>query len=152
MEEEMQVTAVELLAQNEEKVSQLYKAYADKFSNWNKFWLSLSLSEIEHAKWIRDLYSAHLDKTVYLNEDRFKIEPIQIFAEYLQQQLAQVKEQEMPIKSALAIALEVENALIENRYFEVLQADSVEIKRTLLDLAAATADHKNVIKELLAKL
>jgi hypothetical protein len=45
----------ELLANNEESISEHYKIYSDKFGEHKNFWSELAEQEKNHALWIRDL-------------------------------------------------------------------------------------------------
>jgi hypothetical protein len=51
-----------------------------------------------------------------------------------------------PIK-AFSTALDIERALLENRYFEVFETDSAELRRTLTMLAQSTQNHLDRVHE-----
>jgi len=52
---EIQLKAIELLAEYEIMIGRLYKEYAQKFLDWKDFWSKLSAEERGHANWILKL-------------------------------------------------------------------------------------------------
>jgi rubrerythrin len=143
------LSVVRLLAENEELISDLYTAYAQRFPEHADFWSGLAAEERDHARWLRELGSRVEEGSLYVNEDRFRREPVQLFREYLE---GEVRRQEpMPLARALSVALSTEQALIERRFFEVFETDSAELKHILHDLASATEGHVKKVRDLWAK-
>ena len=149
---ENEINLITKLAKNEQTISQLYQAYAEKFPDYQKFWANLSSEEIEHSNWISDLNSKVNQGLISFSEERFKIEAIETFLKYLQQRLADIKEEKISLINALSIALDIENSLIERKFFEVFESDSEGLKYTLLSLAAATEFHRTKIKKILDEI
>ena len=140
---------IALMADNEELISQLYTSYAERFPEHASFWLELAADEREHARWLRQLGSRVEEGSLFVNEERFRLQPIQLFHEYLE---AEVHRQgPMPLARALSVALSTEQALIERRFFDVFETDSVELKHTLRDLASATDKHVKKVQGLWAE-
>lgn len=143
---------IELLAKNEEKVSELYLLYAEKFKDMYNFWFLLSNEETNHANWLRELKGELLSGALLLDEKKFNPQAITLFGDYLEQRSKGAKEKDLTIKAALSIALDIENALIEKKWFEVMQSDSTAVKNTLIRLKDALSEHKNKISETLNNL
>ncbi len=57
----------------------------------------------------------------------------------------------MLLINALSIALYIEEALIERKFFEVIEGDSVGLKHVLLDVAAATRSHIDRVRKVWSK-
>lgn len=149
---EKQKELIEKLAQNEESVSQLYRAYADRFPAYNEFWAGLADEEMKHASWLRQLSMKIVDGSpLYVDEDRFRVQPVQIYQNYLQQELTKAKGADISLTYALSVTASIEESLIERKYFEVFETDSVELKHVLLNLADATRAHMNKAREMLRK-
>jgi rubrerythrin len=55
--------------------------------------------------------------------------------------------QDISLIKALSIARDIENGLIEKKFFEVFEGDPIELKQVLLNLAAATREHHNRIEK-----
>lgn len=144
--EDYQQRVIEALAENEEIVGKLYKAYGEKFVIYEQFWDHLAIEEKNHADWIRSMGQTLEGGVVFLNKERFKEESIQVFKEYIEKQLSALANGEVSDRNALAIAVDIESALLEKNFFEVFESDSVEIKNTFNKLARATAEHRERVK------
>ena len=144
-----QMNVVDLLINNEVNVGKLYRAYAKRFREHCNFWADLASGEVEHAFWIRKLASKIADGTVFVNENRFNAAAIKTFSRYLESELTKANESGISLIAALTTALYIEESLIEQKYFEVFDGDSIEFKKTMIDLANGTKDHRSKIKELL---
>ena len=145
---EHQADVIEMLANNEEMLSRLYKAYAKKFPEHKDFWAKLASEELGHAKWVRRLHSGVDQDEVYFKEGKFRKKAIQNFSTYLKERLAAIRTREMSLVNALSIALDVENAYIESKIFKVFKADHKELKHLLKNLDKGTRDHRDRIRKL----
>ncbi|MFW6126220.1 MAG: hypothetical protein ACOC58_03860, partial [Chloroflexota bacterium] len=56
------------------------------------------------------------------------------------------RDESLPLSHALSVTLSTEEALLERRFFEVFETDSVELKHVLQDLAHATEQHVNKVR------
>jgi rubrerythrin len=141
---------LQLMAENEEAVARLYRAYAERFPRHRDFWQELANEEIHHLQLLQRL-PARKDPSVEINEDRFDRDVFQVSSEYLEKKLTQAVTGKISIKDALSTALDIETGMLERGYFEVFEGDSREFKRTLQALAAATEKHTNKIRKELDK-
>lgn len=144
-------TVVELLARNEDSICHLYEVYARRFTECAGAWFVLAAAETVHAAWLRQLATTVQEGSLHINEGRFKREAIQSFGRYIQDELTRAEKQELTLLNALSIALNIEQALLEGRYFEVFEADSAELRDLLQSLAADTKRHIKKVEELMAK-
>jgi len=138
------------LAENEEAIGVLYQEYAKRFPDYESFWVGLASEEKEHASWIRRLYSTAAESALFFNQKRFNKEAIQTYLNYLQRELVKVKQGETTLINALSVTLYIEESLIERKYFDVFETDSVELKHVLLNLAASTRIHLDRAREALS--
>lgn len=142
-----QIEIVELLAEHEKEISRLYKEYARKFPGQKDFWSKIAGEELEHAGWIFKLRSKIKEGSLYFQEGRFRIEAIKTSLEYVKSQITEAQNNKISAKYALSVARDLENGLIEKKFFEIFEPDCREIKQVLLNLAAATREHYNRIKK-----
>jgi len=119
-----QAKVIELLAQHEETIAELYKTYAEKFPSKKQFWTVLHLEELEHASWIRRLRPKIDEGLVAFNEERFNIKTIQTSLNYLTELLSKAKSQRLQLTEALSAGLDIEESLIESKFYEVYETDS----------------------------
>jgi len=141
-----QDAVIEMLAQNEEAIGRLYIAYSERFPSFKDLWLVLASEEKEHAAWIRKLGEQTRDGRVLFTPDRFRRAAIRSFQNYIEKEIVTAKGAGLQIINALSIAFYIEESLIERKYFEVFETDSVELKRLLRDLDAATRKHAQTIR------
>lgn len=130
----------------EKTVGNLYQLYSTMFDN-KDFWLSLYKEEYEHAKIIGDLYKKVNKEKVYFDDHRFKLEPINFSIQGIEEKIAKAKaSQQIDLIAALANALNIEHSLLESGYYQIYQADSVELKAVLEAMRLGTEVHINKVQ------
>jgi rubrerythrin len=144
-----QPDVIEMLAKHEEAMSRLYSAYLKLFPEGKDLWYGMAEEELEHAKWLRDLVPQIKTGAVYFSEKRFRREAIQTSLEYVEGHLAKAQKEKIAVKEALSTALDIEKAIIESRYFEVIQGDSGKLKQTFENLLASTKAHRDKVQKAL---
>jgi rubrerythrin len=107
---------------------------------------SLAGEEKNHAKWILNLGEKVRNKQVSMKTDRFKAAAIRTFTNHTEKEIETVKSPVMQVINALSVAFYIENGLIEQKYFEVFESDSIELKQVLQSLATATKQHIQTIR------
>ncbi|MDD4858892.1 MAG: hypothetical protein PHR56_01605 [Dehalococcoidales bacterium] len=140
---------LEKLASNEESVATLYKTYGEAFPVLGEFWNSLAGEERNHASWIRGLGAQTENRRIFVSEKRFNAVAVQTVLDYLAKELARLNIEKIPIVEALSITVSIEQSLIESKFFEVFETDSVELKRTLTKIRDDTLVHRNKAKDAL---
>ena len=135
------------MAELETAVSLLYEAYAALFPDYSQFWSDLVDEEKQHAVWVQELRSRVEKGTAYFNDNRFNILAIQNYINYLQDELEKAKGR--TLLNDLSIAKYNEESMIEQKYFNIVEGDSDELKQTLRKLANATQSHITRVREAL---
>ncbi|MBN2120822.1 MAG: hypothetical protein JW734_07195 [Candidatus Omnitrophica bacterium] len=148
---EKQKEIIELLASHEEIIAKLYKTYAEKFPANKQFWTVLHLEELDHASWIRRLFPRIEEGVLSFNENRFKAKIIKESFEHVEELIRLVQTKELTLMQALATGIDIEQSLIESKFFEVYESDSHELKQLLLSLQEAFLEHSARLKEALKK-
>lgn len=144
-DKDSQIETIEMLIRHEEAIGQLYKAYAERYTNYRDFWLGLCDEEAQHAGWINELHSKVADGSVHFNRDRFQISAIQHSLNYVQKMVLKSGEPDFELIEAFSTAWYIEDALLENRFFEVFETDSADLRETLRKLGEATEQHRQRI-------
>ena len=147
-----QAQIIELMAQNEEVFNKLYTVCANKYPEYKDFWLQIANEETNHASWLRDLKPQIEIGNLSFNEDRFNLKAAFILFESAKQKLDEFNNQSMTIIEALRASLFMENSLLENKFFEVVETDQLPLKTVLFNLAESTKIHIQRIEDLLKKL
>jgi rubrerythrin len=138
---------LELLAGNEEEISDLYKLYAGIMPQYKDLWLELSNEETDHAVWIRDFIRGIKKGTLFINEKRFPAEAFQTYREYLQESMKEAVSGAVDDIRAFTVALYIEQSLIDLNFWEVLDAGSEDFNKVALRLQNATKGHIEKIKK-----
>lgn len=149
--EKEQIIVLEALAKNEELLNELYNLYAGKFPDFREFWLEIAKDELEHASWIRALYSKIKEGSLSFSKDRLKKEAIEAYSKYVKDEINSISKEKISLKEALLTTLEVEKALIEREYFKVFDTDLLTLRQVLLNLDFATHEHIKRVEKVWAE-
>lgn len=142
---------IELLAENEELISELYRAYSEKFPDYRDFWREIAEEEKKHSRWMRSL-QGYTDDILSFDEGRIKPELMRISLTYLEKKIKEAETEEMTIADALTIALELETNMIERNYFKLFHGDSDELRSIFQNLESDTQQHTNRVRNTLVSL
>ena len=143
--------AVDLLKEHELAIGRLYQAYARRFPDQQEFWTNLSQDEQQHAQWLAVLRREVERSPSSLIVDRFPAAAIEHSLRYVNTLIDGAGRSDLTAVNALSNALHLEEALLENRYFEVFCTDSAEIGSTLARLAHATRSHFEQVRHALQR-
>ena len=140
---------IELLANNEEAVQKLYLLYATKYPESKEFWSKLAQEEAGHAFMIRNLELEATNKPgkVLFKPDRFTPEAIQSSINYINQLIKEFPDKNYPLITALSLAMQIEQSLIEKKYFEVVEGDDIVLQNTLNTLRNDSQEHFERVKK-----
>jgi rubrerythrin len=132
---------LEMLAQHEEKIRDLYLAYADKFPGMAEFWKEMAKEENWHAQVIREAVQKEAAVNKSLPTPRFKPELLKTSMFYMEKEILRAKEDTMAEINALAVALDIEKSMLERRFFEAFDSSTTELKQAMKMLLDATKVH-----------
>lgn len=138
--------ALQMLIDHENTISELYAAYADRFADHRKYWLSLAHEETEHADEIRKLLPLADKGSRVLNTAGFKPAAVNTSITYLRDQIRQSRGGFVTLKDALSTALDLEKAMIERKFFDILDTPSPEAQSVLITLTDGTQKHIETIE------
>jgi hypothetical protein len=142
---------IDLLANHELAISKLYRTYARTFPSYEDFWSNLAAEETDHAKCILKIKAKALDGTISLTPDRFSTAAINRSLRYLEQANEAAADPGFSILNALSTASLVEDALLENKFFEIVQGDSPMLRQILDTLNQATQEHCQIVHQALSQ-
>jgi hypothetical protein len=139
---------LDLLRDHEKAIGRLYAAYARRFPSDREFWLGLSREEEQHANWVQSLQSRIEDDPASLVVDRFPAATIELSLAYIDRLIDASDASSLTRVNALSIAVDIERALLEHRYFEVFSSNNPQIQRTLQLLRQSTQTHLQKVQHL----
>jgi rubrerythrin len=133
--------ALDLLREHEKAIGRLYEAYARRFPQDGEFWLILAQEEEQHARWVELLQGKVENDPSAMVVNRFPAAAINYSLPYINSLAADAQRPGLTPVNALSAALDIEQALLENKYFEVFTSDSASIQRFLHLLTQGTRAH-----------
>ena len=140
------------MKEHELVIGQLYKVYARLFPEYCDFWNDLSNEEELHAQAIDVLNDNIKNSEVDFMVDRFPIAAIETSIKYIRQLIERAKQPDLPLVTALSLAVDIEKSLLENRYFEIFEGDSPKTKHALTLLESGTQKHLKIVQQMLQNL
>lgn len=143
---------VEAMAAHEGAIGDLYAAYAIQFREAADLWRAMADEEHTHAQMLHGLLQKADELRVFVDADRFNPVALRTSREYVVEQTRVVEGSSLSLRTALAIAIQLEGALIESRAFEVFDSDTVSVRTTLDRLREDTARHRQRLRDRLAGL
>ena len=137
---------VELLAQCEEKLAELYQVYADRFPEEAAFWEQLAKEERGHARWVQALLPGVRKRLITFREDRFGSPAFMLFYDYIVQRLQEIRNP-ITLLGALIVAVDIENTLVEKSFYDVFTTADPESARLLALLSRSSDAHLRRVRE-----
>jgi hypothetical protein len=130
---------LDLLVEHEQAIGRLYRVYSEMFPEHQGFWLGLAAEEMMHAARIDGLPAASDGE----RPDPVRISPSAVSSslEYVAKRVREAETRDLGLVTALSVALDLERAMIERKWFEGLDSDSPAAAGVLSELQADTRRH-----------
>ncbi|MDX9913490.1 MAG: hypothetical protein RBS77_02835 [Candidatus Moranbacteria bacterium] len=144
---------IELMRSYELFLKDLYHFFAQKIPQEKEFWLRLSEEENKHAYWLEVLGMNIEKRGISLNgDDRFNLPLIKSSIEHVKEALDDFKKIELSFFDALTFAKDIENSMIEKKFFEVFYGIDDDFDRVMKLLKEETKKHSERIEEKLQEM
>ena len=144
--------AIDLLISVEETAGNLYRRCARQYPEMGDLWRSMSMSEERHAQLLREIASDPSEAAGFCERRMFAVNPMRILLGELRRSVEGLDGPRTSILSALEVAREIENSVLERRVLDPLPGDSATTRQELEQLAADTADHRVLVDRAIAGL
>ena len=144
----LQESYLTLLVEHEEAISKLYNAYAQKFPEYKNFWATVSWEELDHAEKIRQLSQTIKKGHARFDLEKFKASVIKLSMDYIAKELVRAKKEDISLKNALSIALNIEEAIIDGEVFESFKGFTAAAKSFVRECVISFAEHYRTIKDM----
>jgi hypothetical protein len=135
---------LELLVRHELAIKRLYETFAGLFPHRSDFWRRLASEEQKHADWLTALQSGSMGQQFML-ESHLKAEAISLSIAYVDDQSRKAAAGNFSAMEALAIARDIENALLEKQFSKLRNTGSSALKSAAMNLAAETEKHRSAL-------
>lgn len=139
---------MQALEEHEQAMSELYQAYAARFPEMDEFWSLLAMEEMIHADSVEFLLHKIEEGAAHAAQHQFKLAVIRNSSVYVREEIARANAVDLLPINALSIALSLEQAILERRFFEVFAEDSKEVASLLTGLQEGAQEHIHRVEEM----
>lgn len=145
--------AMELMARGESAVERLYETCAALWKEDKDFWQGLAAEEKHHSEHIRSMIAILTGNPGFFQPGRpFSSMALQTFISGVERDIESVKQLTVPEMKALHIARDIEQALIEYRFTEVVQTDDKRFRALADEIVRETAIHRRLVEKKIIQL
>ena len=140
---------LEKLMENEIAMSRLYHLFSVSFPEAADFWKQMSREEEEHSKWIGEGLDMLRKGQIRRGTTTLTSQAVDIVIKHVDSICEKCRRGEIPILSAYTTAYDLENSLLEKKFFSVFALDLPPHKEVRDKLFHATQAHRERIGEAL---
>jgi rubrerythrin len=137
---------IDSLAELEGEISRLYRLFAALFPSRAEMWSDLAEEEMRHVGYVRELLHHINEKKAIFDEKTTKTYTIKSFLNNVIEIRKKTENNEYTVLNALSISHDLEQSLIERRFYEYFLSDDQTVKRLLKQLREETYQHMTRVK------
>lgn len=142
------VEVLRFLSEAESIMADFYKVCSQTFTTSSEFWEELIKDELRHEKNVKKIEEIITMKHDYFIAGRpIKKEAVKTFINYVNQQKHRVLNREIDELRILYIARDIEQSIIENKFFEIVSSTDVEFTTLANALIKDTKSHKEKLEQ-----
>ena len=138
------VESLQALVRLELAVGELYQSCAERWPDDGQFWLEVARQEMLHARAIERMLSL-----IALNPGNFaplkaiRVKAVDTIISGIESRTEQVRSGQLSINNALHIAVDLENSIMENKFYATVQTTDPAFRTICGEIMAQTKDHKS---------
>ena len=134
-------------------VARFYATCALCWPGDRPFWLALAREEMEHHKTCKRIEALVRAKPAYVVVGRaFRPQAVELVRQGVERQTHLAMARKLPLRGALVAAQQIENSIIENRYWEILRSLDDEFDGIVAAAGPETHVHRRRLETRLAAL
>ncbi len=142
-----QTRLLDLLAEHEEAVGDLYAAHSAQLSADKDFWTGLAADEKQHANWVRTLHALLTKGQLTFGASNLRTVSVETSLRFVRERTAAARRGGISPIQALSEARGLENAMIEKGFFAACASDAPEFEATMRPLTLATETHRGKVQQ-----
>ncbi len=146
-----QVSKIELIADYEAAVMELYWVYSEKFPEHKDFWIDMADDERRNVEWVRSTIELIKAGKVDYNRERFNIEAVRTALGFIKAQIRETLDKPVGLPAALAYAAGIEDSMTKKKFYEMIKDDNPEARAMCQKLAAENQKHREKLSQFRAK-
>ena len=144
------IEIVDLLAQNEQALADMYYAYGEKFPNY-KLWDILHDEEEKHNDLVLSILDNVEDGSIQFDDMHFSVRTLTIAIDQVLEEIAIVEDDKRNLEQAIAFALKVESSMLEKNFLNYFTSKDQGIQTVLNELIKDTKSHKKMLESAQAR-
>jgi rubrerythrin len=142
-----QVSKIELIAEYEAAIMELYWVYSEKFPEHKDFWIDMADDERKVVEWIRSTIEKIKANKIDYNRDRFNIEAVRSAMNFIKGQISEALDKPVSLQTALSNAASIEESMTKKKYYEMIKDDNPEANLLYQKLAAENQKHRDKLNQ-----
>jgi hypothetical protein len=138
---------MDMLAQLELAISEFYQTCADSWKTQEEFWSSLALAEVKHSHYIREIADLFSKSPGNFYRGRpFHPAAVSTVKSGIKNNIQKLKNGEIKENHLLFIALDIEESILESKYFDFLKSDDPRLQHLVMEIMNQTRHHKKMLE------
>jgi rubrerythrin len=142
-----QISKIELIAEYESAVMELYWVYSEKFPEHKSFWIDMADDERKNVEWVRSTIEQIRTNKIDYNRDRFNIEAIRISMNFIRAQIQAALDKPVNLQTALANAASIEDSMAKRKFYEIIKDDNQEARLLYQKFALENQRHRDRLSQ-----
>jgi hypothetical protein len=140
--------AMELMARAEETVQRLYATCAVLWKEDEEFWRGLAGEERHDTKHVRSMIAILTANPYRFQSGRpFSALALKTFISGIERDIESLKQSTVPELKVLHLALDIEQAIIEARFTEIVQTEDKSFRALADEIMQVTAIHRRLVEK-----
>lgn len=134
--------ALKLMREHELIIAELYRTCSILWLVDEVFWTDMEQAEMKHAQNIDKMANIVSGRPENFKPDHpFKLAAIQTSISWIKRNIERVKKREIDMDKMLFIARDIEQSILENKYFEILRTDDIAFQSFINEIILDTMAH-----------
>ena len=142
-----QMSKIDLLAEYESAVMELYWVYSEKFPEHKDFWIDMADDERKIVEWIRSAIELIKANKIEYNRDRFNIEAVRAAMNFIKQQIRETLDKPVTLQAAIAYASGIEDSMTKKRFYEMIKDDNQEARLLHQKFSTENQKHRDKLSQ-----
>lgn len=134
-----------LVAENKEKITELYDLYAEEFPEKSGFWIKAAGDEKRHAEIIRELGRMLKTKELVFDKGGFSEKDVKDLARTIEGEFRKANNGPITYKQALAAAAAIQKNILELEIFDFFKANNERLDDMMKNLKCEIQKHWQMI-------
>jgi len=147
-----QISKIELIADYEMAVMELYWVYSEKFPDHKDFWIDMADDERKNTEWVHSTIELIKAGKIEYNRDRFNIEAIRTSMNFIRAQIKAALDKEVPLQTAVMNAVGIEDSLAKKKFYEIIKDDNPEARNLYQKFLVENQKHRDKLNQFRSKI